>query len=324
MSEFKILTLDGGGARGLFSVNLLKNLEKEYNISMTDHFDLIVGTSTGSIIASGLSMGIGTENIEKMYLEEMEIIFKKNILKNGILESKYSTEPLKKALEKVFKHKDFKNAKTDLMITTTNIVTGEPLVIKSKNPKGMKLIDSILSSCAAPLFFDPLKIDDLHIYSDGALWANNPGLVAFSEALSRHGYHKDIKDIKILSVGAGEEPLENKYKNKTWGISYWIDPLIKVMLQLSSRSSDNMLSRILDEEQYVRLDYKTESIVDIDTVDKDVERKVIKIIKENKEKLDTFFSIRKIEESKNEINEVIKKKKNIGFIGKIFKKKSNN
>ena len=307
--SFKILALDGGGARGLFIVSTLKQIEERYNIKYYEYFDLIIGTSTGSIIAAALSSGIDIDEVEKLYIEEMDKIFKKDLLKNGIIQSKYDNKYLEKVLKRVLKNKTFENVKTDLMITTTNIVNGEPVLIKNKDTKNMKIVEAILASCAAPVFFDPLVMDEKRIFTDGGLWANNPSLAAISEALSKTGYNRKIEDIKMLSIGTGEEIFDHKYENKQWGIVNWAMPLIKIVLQLNSKSTHNIVSGLLSENQYVRLDYHAESILDIDTVDKDVQKKSKKAVNENKEKLNKFFE---------------KKAKKVGIFQRIFKKKYKN
>ncbi|WP_158612499.1 CBASS cGAMP-activated phospholipase [Leptotrichia sp. OH3620_COT-345] len=311
---FRILSLDGGGARGLFIASTLRKIEEKYEIKFHEYFDLIVGTSTGSIIASALALGVNIKIIEKMYIEEMEKIFKKDILKNGIIQSKYDNKYLRELLETAFKNKTFENAETELMITTTNIVNGEAVILTNRNCYDIKLIDAILSSCAAPIFFDPLKIDEERIFADGGLWANNPSLTAISEVLSDTEHKKELKDIKILSIGTGEERMINKFDAKQWGwgIANWANPLIKIIFQLGSKSVHNVVNKLLSEENYIRLDYETNSILEIDVADKDTDEKAKNTIEENKEKLGKFFS------DKERNKEIVKKQ---NFFHKIFKKK---
>lgn len=311
---FRILSLDGGGARGLFIASTLRKIEEEYGIKFHEYFDLIAGTSTGSIIASALALGIDIKTIEKMYMDEMEKIFKKDLLKNGIIQSKYDNKYLKELLEKAFKSKTFQNARTELLITTTNIVNGEGVILTNRNCQDIKLIDAILSSCAAPIFFDPLKIDEERIFADGGLWANNPSLTAISEILSDEEHKRELKDIKILSIGTGEEKMTNKFDGKQWGwgIANWANPLIKIIFQLGSKSIHNVVKKLLSEENYIRLDYEANSILEIDIADKDTNEKAENTVDENKEKLEKFFS------DKNKNKETMKKQ---SFFNKIFKNK---
>ena len=208
---FKILCLDGGGARGYFTSYMIKRIEEKYNIKAYEYFDLIVGTSTGAIIAGGLGLGLDTEEIFEIYEKESKNIFKKRAFpNNGIIGSMFSNEYLLKLISKKYMNKDFFDLKTNLMITSTDVTRAVPVIIKSWEQNDISLIDAVISSSSAPCYFDPFKLNDTY-YSDGCIWANNPALIAFSDAISKDSFNKkeDSKEVYIFPESG------RKYHNKS-------------------------------------------------------------------------------------------------------------
>src|SRR3569832_2336328 len=106
MQKFQILAIDGGGMRGLFPAGILARLEEAYDISIADKFDLIVGTSTGGIIALGLAKGLKPGDIEEFYLQRGPKIFAgaDSVLKavTKMVEAKYESGPLERELQACF------------------------------------------------------------------------------------------------------------------------------------------------------------------------------------------------------------------------------
>lgn len=104
---FKILAIDGGGVKGLYSSTILEHIEKKYNVRTTDYFDMICGTSTGGLIALALSLGISAEDISKIYLENGSAIFPNTprwllYLKQALYKGKFTDIALKRVLYDVF------------------------------------------------------------------------------------------------------------------------------------------------------------------------------------------------------------------------------
>ena len=116
--RFQILSLDGGGLRGLFTAAFLANWEKEQRTRVVEHFDLIAGTSTGGIIALGLGLGFSAEEIKNLYLEKAHQIFPPNLVGNAKhwISVKYSAEGLKAALDELFQDKKLGDSKKRLLI----------------------------------------------------------------------------------------------------------------------------------------------------------------------------------------------------------------
>ena len=135
--EFKILCIDGGGARGIYPAHILKRIQEDLKIDFLEEFDLIAGTSTGSIIAAGIACELPLETICSMYENMTEKIFKKRFMSgNGIITSKYSNEELKKILEQNFGNKKMGELKIKLLIPSTDLGNGQVYVHKTPyNPE---------------------------------------------------------------------------------------------------------------------------------------------------------------------------------------------
>ncbi|MFH1798722.1 MAG: patatin-like phospholipase family protein [Candidatus Omnitrophota bacterium] len=134
--RFQVLTLDGGGIKGLFSAAFLSKLEEDLNTKIVDHFDLIVGTSTGGIIALGLGLGLSPQKLVEFYFNKGPEIFNKFPLWTSIknlFSSKYSGD----VLEKIFQEKDcfgsrrLGESNKRLVIPSYNIDTNDVYVFKT-------------------------------------------------------------------------------------------------------------------------------------------------------------------------------------------------
>jgi uncharacterized protein len=267
-----ILSIDGGGYRGLYSAYILKRIKEEFNVDFTQRFELIAGTSTGSIIASALSLGMSPEEITKLYENKGSEIFPKNKFKIGLFQSKYSSNVLYGVLDSVFGDKTMKDVKTNLIIPATDIANGGVHVIKSPynsefvRDKDRLIKDVVLSSSSAPTFFDPHYSNE-YLLADGGLWANNPSLVATIDGIRRLNWKLD--DIKVLSIGTGMgknyHPI--RLRNKKWGIvnGWGISNFISSLLNLQSISHTNF-SMLLLGSNFMRINFESEDDLPLDDI----------------------------------------------------------
>ncbi len=225
MSEnnfFKVLVLDGGGSKGVYTLGVLKELEMKLGGTLYEHFDLIYGTSTGSIIASLIALGKDVNAIEKLYMNLIPKIM-------GGHTKVDKSNRLKKAADIVFGNKKFDAFKTDIGIVSLNYDDQKPLIFNSsiKQAHGMKqsfipgfgctISDAVQSSCSAYPIFDIKKIATLNQgilnVIDGGFIANNATLFALIDSYKAFGIAE--AQIKLLSVGVGkfiEKPMSWKYK----------------------------------------------------------------------------------------------------------------
>lgn len=268
----KLLAIDGGGIRGIYAAHVLERIEEQFGIVFHRDFDLIVGTSTGSIIAAALAFGTPLSKVTELYKTHGPLIFRSRPWSlGGMLMPKYSTAPLRKALSEVFEDARLGDAKTRLVIPATDIGNGGVHVFKSayddgfvRDPK-VPVVDAIIASCSAPLYFAPARVGHYQL-CDGGLWANNPALVALTEAMTRLG--KDRKDIRLLSVGTG---IGHDYYplggwNWLWGfVAGWgMKKFISMLLNLQSITAGNVTKLMLDEGQMVRINFESDRPLALD------------------------------------------------------------
>ena len=219
---FKVLVLDGGGSKGVYTLGVLKELEMKLDGSLYKHFDLVYGTSTGSIIASLIALGYDVDEIENLYMNFIPKIM-------GGHTKVDKSNRLKKVADNVFGNKKFDAFKTDIGIVSLNYDDQKPLIFKSSinQAHGMRqsfiagfgctISDAVQSSCSAYPIFDIKKIStenqgDMNVI-DGGYIANNATLFALIDAYK--AFNKDEGDIKLLSVGVGkyiEKPMSWRYK----------------------------------------------------------------------------------------------------------------
>ncbi len=215
---FRILTLDGGGSKGFYTLGVLKEVEAMVGKPLANTFDLIFGTSTGAIIAAMLALGYEIDKIHSLYENELTKIM-------GCFTPRGKTKALKKLTEDEFEELTFEDVKTGLGIVATNWDFERPLIFKSAIELaygrrdtflpgfGCTIAEAVQASCAAYPFFKRLKIttkkgDELEL-GDGGFCANNPTLFAIADAIK--ALRKDRKNLRVLSVGVGGYP-----KAKRW------------------------------------------------------------------------------------------------------------
>ncbi|MBC6414495.1 MAG: patatin-like phospholipase family protein [Chromatiales bacterium] len=224
--HFKILALDGGGVKGIFSIQLLSLIEKELGIRVYDTFDIIVGTSTGSIAAGAISIKYPLEKLVGNYTTWAKEVFKKKRIGSWIHWcSKYDSKPLEDHLHQTFENIKLGDIEKPLIINATDASHGGVYVFKSSYQKKQRgeenysrdgntpLFKAVLASCAAPTYFDPIDINGV-LVCDGGLWANNPALVGYVDAKVNF----QATSIKIFSLGTGIKKQSYKWPRfGAWG-----------------------------------------------------------------------------------------------------------
>lgn len=230
--EFKILAIDGGGIKGLYSAIVLKHIEQRLGGPLADHFDLICGTSTGGLIALALSLKRPASDIADFYAHKGKSIFPYTsrynrslaFFKQVLWKSKYSDKALRGCLEDFLgRDTTMKDAIAYLCIPSFNLTTGQPTVFKKPfkeyyRDATIKMVDVALATSAAPTFSPIAKLDypDLKgLFVDGGVWANSPALCGILEALDHFvGQEKPYGSYRVLSIASIAAPngwgLDNK------------------------------------------------------------------------------------------------------------------
>lgn len=228
-SDFKILSLSGGGYRGLYTAEVLKELEnhlkaKNTNDCIANYFNLITGTSIGGIIALALAYEIPAEKIAKIFDDKGEEIFKKQSC-IGMFKAKYNSDILKDILVDWFGDALIGDLKHPVVIPAVDYTTGNPVAFKTAHHDTFKLdwkqkiVDVALATSAAPTYFKRHRIGE-NEYIDGGLFANSPSLVGLHEAEIFFEY--PINQVKILSIGTlSSKKTINPKTNKKGGLSDW-------------------------------------------------------------------------------------------------------
>ena len=269
---YKILSIDGGGIRGLIAGLILVEIEKRTGKAISELFDFIAGTSTGGILALGLTVPDETtgkakysaQEISQLYQRKGQLIFKRNFKSwLGVFDEKYSSQGLEALLEEYFGEVELKSALADLLITSYDFQQKRrPFFFKSNRAKidpqrNFKMKFIARATSAAPTYFEPFKlmtIPDQH-YSllDGGIFANNPAMCAFAEVMQSHSQ----ADILMISLGTGARNIEIVYEKAiNWGLLEWVRPLIYLMMNGNSETVDYQLREIFSAREgsaYYRL-----------------------------------------------------------------------
>lgn len=268
--EFKILSIDGGGIKGLYSSKILQHLEEQAQSPLSDYFDLISGTSTGGLIAMALSLKIPAENLVKFYKEEGPLIFKNTLpfsrklrfLQQLLVQSKYPAQNLKDSLKKIFEDKTIGDSENLLCIPSFNVSIGKNRVFKydhndlTGTDNKLSMVDVGLATSAAPTYFPLHKIGNPY-FADGGVWANNPALCGLLEAMKYFVGQppKAYNAVSILSVsslnhGSGFHIQKKWYQlfdHKRLSFRNWNSRLFQVTLDGQSEFADFFLKSIASD-----------------------------------------------------------------------------
>lgn len=224
---FKILSIDGGGMKGLYSAKILEHFETQFNCQISDYFDLLCGTSTGGLIALAASLKISMKDVCAFYEKDGPLIFPKSrkyyfiskLLKRSFgwedvkqiaFGGKFSDLSLKNALVNFFGDHVIGDSNNYLCIPSYTITEARPWVFKKDHhdlirDNKTRYVDVALATSAAPTFFPMAEIEmyDNKQFIDGGVWANNPTLIGLLEALKYFvGGENPYKKIKILSLSS--------------------------------------------------------------------------------------------------------------------------
>ena len=272
MKKFKILSIDGGGIKGVFPAYYLTLIEEELGnrsdgkTKIKDHFNLITGTSTGGIIALALSLGVPAKEIYELYLNNAENIFGE---KKSFFRQIFSSAHDRKNLEKLVrdKFKEYNNGvdprlddcKTHVCIPIYDLIKGNPSVLKTPYHSSLKrdlhipAYMAAMATSAAPTYFDPYSTEYVDMNGltksfankvDGGVMANNPTILAVIEAIK--AFKVNMGDIEVLSLGTGYKKFTEGDNNK-WGLYYWMRKnkrkrMIELFMQSQSQLVNNFMS----------------------------------------------------------------------------------
>lgn len=283
----RILSIDGGGIRGIIPGQILIHLEKIFqnksgnpDARIADYFDMIAGTSTGGILTCfylipdptrpGRPKYQASEAVD-IYIKRGKDIFESSIWRKvitmgGILDKEYSVKGLEKALIDYFTDTQLKDLLKPSLVTAYNIEVRCAKFFTQHDAHAANdnfLIRQVArATSAAPTYFSPALITSMDGKKfpliDGGVFANNPALCAYAEARKFKG-NPTAKDMVILSIGTGKIEESYKYeKARKWGKAEWLKPILDIIMAAGPEVADYQLRMMFDavgcSAQYLRIE----------------------------------------------------------------------
>jgi patatin-like phospholipase/acyl hydrolase len=266
----KILSVDGGGIRGIIPATVLAEVERRTGRPIASLFDLIAGTSTGGIIALALAAPgpgggprLSAAEVVGLYLEEGPRIFSRSVLRtvlsvDGLLDERYSDAGLEAALRRYLGEATLSEAITPVLVTAYALEERRPFFFKSRRAEDRPARDYPMrvvarATSAAPTYFEPESVPSDRGAAvglvDGGVCVVNPAMSAYAEA------RRDGADISLVaSLGTGQQtrPIPTA-RARRWGELAWARPLIDVVFDGMSDVVDYQLSQLLPADRYYRL-----------------------------------------------------------------------
>ncbi|RMA56519.1 patatin-like phospholipase [Acidovorax sp. 100] len=276
----RVLTLDGGGAKGFYTLGVLKEIEAMSGCPLHEKFDLIFGTSTGSIIAALIALGKTVEEILALYREHVP-----KVMSNRRRATR--TRALNKLANEVFLDAAFTDVKTRVGIVAAKWLSERPMIFKGSVEQahgrpatfvpgfGVRIADAVQASCSAYPFFERTTVktstgEQIELI-DGGYCANNPTLYAIADAV--HALKRAREDIRIVSVGCGVYPEPKKLsmwfaKNFLYGVE-----LLQKTLEINTQSMDQLRQVLFHDVPTIRIsDAFTQPAMATDLLEHDVRK----------------------------------------------------
>jgi uncharacterized protein len=294
-SLFRILTLDGGGSKGVYALGVLKELEALVGKPLFKHFDLIYGTSTGAIITAFLGLGLPVSEIEQKYFSLIPKVMKK---KNSWGRSRQ----LRRHMEDTFGDKKFDQFQTNIGIVASNYERERPMVFKTGKCQafrgkgsfdpgfGCKISDALMASTAAFPFFRRLTVETANLGSpeviDGGFVANNPTLFAIADAVNNMSISR--ASIRIMSIGVGhyKEPQKSFYSRIIF--NFFPFKMMNKQFELNTNTIEQLRQLFFSDIPCVRIDESyTDAQYETDLLESDI-TKLQKIYSLGKESFRNF------------------------------------
>jgi len=277
-ATYRILSLDGGGIRGLITAIWLDRLGQALDPPLWRHFDLVAGTSTGAILACAVAGGVDTRRIIRLYSGDGWKVFPSP--RSGLARRvarfrptwiggpRYRGRGLEDALEAVFDGARFEDLKPRVLVPAYDTFTGRPVIFKNDRARHRRILvrDVCRASAAAPTYFPPhqLRIGGAKVpLIDGGVVANNPTACAIAEAVrvNRAGPDQErpaygLADLLVASFGTGDVVRRiTGDEARRWSAVRWAEPVIDVLFSGSSDAVDYIARQLIPRENYFRFQF---------------------------------------------------------------------
>jgi patatin-like phospholipase/acyl hydrolase len=241
--NINILSITGGGIRGLLTLYVLKDLEDKLDKPLHTYFEYIAGTSTGGIIAIMLSCGYSVSHLIDLYETHGSSIFCKRPFRLGWFRPKYDDEYFNNILKDYL---DGAETKTNLIVPSYNYTKKSKRIFNSYDPKddSVSLFEVARSTSSAPSFFKPIKIEGDY-YIDGGLVINNPSQLAYTEAIKFiNSRNTSYKKVNVFSFGTGRLDTEEMLKKNGGGKIFWAKASVDILLNEQAKTTDYFMSKM--------------------------------------------------------------------------------
>lgn len=277
----RVLSLDGGGIRGIIPALVLARLEEETGRPAGDLFDLVAGTSTGGILALAVvhpgadgGPGYPASEMVSLYRTEGPRIFRRSLWKlltsaGGLVEEKYRSDALESVLDSLFGHTPLGRATAPVLVSAYDLAGRRPVFFKSWRARHetLEMRRVARATTAAPTYFEPSRMavgDGLRSLVDGGVFVNNPAMSAYAEARrllaadAGSGEGRD-DDLLVVSLGTGSQtrPIAHR-RARGWGVAEWAVPLLDVVLDGVCDAVDYQLAHLLGRDRFFRFQVELE------------------------------------------------------------------
>ncbi len=270
-----VLSLDGGGVRGLSTLYFLKELDKylrdRYDKGIYDTFSLYVGTSVGGMIAACLACKISPSHICEYVDSNIDSVF----IRRGLSwpwSNRYSSKGLDDLIQGILPDIMIKDVNKPLLIPVYNTTLRRPELMSSRTDDSIplhkavgagnliSLYKAVSGGSAAPTFFSPVYISDTY-YIDGIM-STDPVMTCYSEGIDRWCNDR----IKVLSIGTGICPEVKKNPGLEWGAIQWIlkGRIVDILLGASGKLSRDHLNKLIGDD-YLRINSRLERTISMDS-----------------------------------------------------------
>ena len=264
-ATFRILSIDGGGIKGIFPAAILSYLEENClgGQPIGDYFDLIAGTSTGGIIALGLGAGLAARSLLDLYVNEGHRVFppeqrlKGKRLFRRLSRNRYDRTVLDELLRETLGAITLRESRYRLLIPATEAKHGDPAVYKTPHHPGYFLdgdkpmVEVAAATSAAPTYLKPV-VQDGYILLDGGIWANNPTMMGLVEALTCFTVQRE--NVAILSIGCGQDGFRIDGKQAAGAGQFQWREIIYVAMYYQSLTAVNQAGLLIGRDKVTRLD----------------------------------------------------------------------
>jgi patatin-like phospholipase/acyl hydrolase len=270
MATRTILSIDGGGLRGILPARILQQIETITGKRTAALFDMVAGTSTGGILAVGLAKpndartdsALSAADLVKLYQDEGRTIFNRSVWHavgalgqlNG---PKYDGTGERDALMRYLSGARLSETRTAVLVPAYDIEKRLPYFFKSwkagADPQSdFALVDVARATSAAPTFFPPVQITaggSTRAFVDGGVFANNPTMCALADAWKM--WPGD--DLLVVSLGTGNTDRPILYDHaESWGLALWAEPLVEILIDGVTDTVDYQAATVLDDGRYFR------------------------------------------------------------------------